>query len=267
MCLARGTTVDLHHAQRVARRVLASTDPARLPGSIPAAVEALSVDLLPGWYDDWAQLEAEEWRQLRLHALETLAGRLITAGRHAEAVSAAHAAVHADPLRESGQTRLLQAHLAEGNRSEALHAFRRYSRRLHEELGWNRPSGCAASSPRYPRHLALTPSPDGRDSRTPAPHRRAPRPGSRCNCGCPRGPPGHGRLLGPTRRSPFRLLGHPQQQLARRGASTHPRTGPAHRQPSSVISPTGRGRALSNGRPSRDILMSSNVADVERSTR
>ncbi|MET8513160.1 BTAD domain-containing putative transcriptional regulator [Streptomyces sp. NPDC005077] len=135
VCLARGTTVDLHHAQRVARRVLASTDPARLPGSIPAAVEALSVDLLPGWYDDWAQLEAEEWRQLRLHALETLAGRLIAAGRHAEAVSAAHAAVHADPLRESGQTRLLQAHLAEGNRSEALHAFRRYSRRLHEELG------------------------------------------------------------------------------------------------------------------------------------
>lgn len=133
--LARGTTVDLHHARRTAHRVLDPAEAARLPDRVPDAVDALSVDLLPGWYDDWALLEAEGWLQLRLHALETLAGLLIAARRYAEAVTAAQTAVHADPLRESGQVCLVRAHLAEGNSSEALHTFARYARRLHEELG------------------------------------------------------------------------------------------------------------------------------------
>src|SRR5829696_6921097 len=38
------------------------------------AVAALSADLLPDWYDDWVLVEAEDWRQPRLHALEALAG-------------------------------------------------------------------------------------------------------------------------------------------------------------------------------------------------
>ncbi|MGC0378404.1 AfsR/SARP family transcriptional regulator [Streptomyces sp. SAI-229] len=133
--LARGTTVDLHDARRTAHRILAPTDAGRLPGSVLDMVDVLSADLLPGWYDDWALLEAEDWRQLRLHALETLAGRLITARRYAEAVTAAQAAVHADPLRESGQVCLVRAHLAEGNPSEAFHAYVRHARRLHDELG------------------------------------------------------------------------------------------------------------------------------------
>jgi DNA-binding SARP family transcriptional activator len=101
----------------------------------PAATGRSCADLLPGWYDDWALLEAENWRQLRLHALETLADNLITGRRYAEAIAAAHAAVHADPLRESGQACLIRAHLAEGNPSEALHDFARYARRLRDELG------------------------------------------------------------------------------------------------------------------------------------
>ncbi|MFD5450596.1 BTAD domain-containing putative transcriptional regulator [Streptomyces sp. NPDC127100] len=134
--LAPETTVDLHGARRTALHILASAEAGRLPGcSVLEAIEALSADLLPGWYDDWALLEAEDWRQLRLHALETLAERLITARRHADAVTAAQAAVHADPLRESGQVCLVRAHLAQGNPSEALHAFERYGRRLHDELG------------------------------------------------------------------------------------------------------------------------------------
>ncbi|MDT0610450.1 AfsR/SARP family transcriptional regulator [Streptomyces lancefieldiae] len=134
--LARDTTVDLHDARRTAHRILDPADSGRPPcSSALDAVDVLSADLLPGWYDDWALLEAEDWRQLRLHALETLAGRLITARRYAEAVAAAQAAVHADPLRESGQACLVRAHLAEGNPSEALHAFARYTRRLHDELG------------------------------------------------------------------------------------------------------------------------------------
>jgi DNA-binding SARP family transcriptional activator len=134
--LARDTTVDLYDARRIARRILGSSTAAS-GADTPAlaAIDALSADLLPGWYDDWALLEAEDWRQLRLHALETLAHNLIAARRYAEAIAAAHAAVHADPLRESGQVCLIRAHLAEGNPSQALHDFAEYARRLHDELG------------------------------------------------------------------------------------------------------------------------------------
>lgn len=141
--LAPGTTVDLHHVRRTAQRLVDPTaDPTGadgVPGAPLEIVRVLSAELLPGWYEDWALSEAEEWRQLRLHALETLAGRLRTAGRHAEAIAAAQAAVHAEPLRESGQTSLVLAHLSDGNLSEALNAFTRYARRLRDELGLDPP--------------------------------------------------------------------------------------------------------------------------------
>jgi DNA-binding SARP family transcriptional activator len=133
--LAEGVMVDLHRARTLARRLL---DPAVTPEQSElgtAAVRVLSGELLPDWYDDWVLLEAEDWRQLRLHALEGLAGRLAAAGHCAEAVGAACAAVRADPLRESARASLIQVHLAEGNQSEAVREFARYQALLHVDLG------------------------------------------------------------------------------------------------------------------------------------
>jgi DNA-binding SARP family transcriptional activator len=133
--LAEGVTVDIRHAQALARRLL---DPAVIPGRSElgtTALVALSADLLPDWYDDWVLVEAEDWRQLRLHALEALAGRLMGAGRWGEAAGAAGAAVRAEPLRESSHATLIQVHLAEGNQSEAVREFTRYRALLHAELG------------------------------------------------------------------------------------------------------------------------------------
>jgi len=133
--LAEGVTVDVRRAQALARRLL---DPAVTPDRAElgmAAVPALSADLLPDWYDDWVLIEAEDWRQLRMHALEALAGRLIALGRWGEAADAAGAAVRAEPLRESGRAALIQVHLAEGNQSEAVREFTRYQALLRAELG------------------------------------------------------------------------------------------------------------------------------------
>jgi SARP family transcriptional regulator, regulator of embCAB operon len=133
--LAEGVMVDVRHAHGLARRLL---DPAVTPDRSEvgmAAIPALSADLLPDWYDDWALIEAEDWHQLRLHALEALAGRLIALGRWGEAASAAGAAVRAEPLRESARAALIQAHLAEGNQSEAVREFTRYRTLLDAELG------------------------------------------------------------------------------------------------------------------------------------
>jgi len=133
--LTEGVTVDLHHAQALARRLL---DPVVTPGQAElgtVAVVSLAADLLPGWYDDWVLIEAEDWRQLRLHALEALAQRLMAVGRWGEAAGAAAAAVRAEPLRESARVALIKVHLAEGNQSEALREFVRYRALLHAELG------------------------------------------------------------------------------------------------------------------------------------
>ncbi|MCX5324322.1 SARP family transcriptional regulator [Streptomyces sp. NBC_00120] len=133
--LAREVTVDLYHARSLAERILDPHVPAEDLDLNAATVDQLSADLLPGWYDEWALLEAEHWRQLRLHALEKLAGELIEAEQFAGAVTAAHTAAQADPLRESSQVSLIRAYLAEGNLVEALDHFERYAQRLRNELG------------------------------------------------------------------------------------------------------------------------------------
>ena len=92
-------------------------------------------DLLVGWYDDWVLLERERLRQLRLHALETLSERLLAAGRCAVAVEAALEAVALEPLRESAHGALIRAHLAEGNRVEAIRQLGQLRRMLRQELG------------------------------------------------------------------------------------------------------------------------------------
>jgi DNA-binding SARP family transcriptional activator len=98
--------------------------------------EDLSADLLPEWYeDDWMVVERERYHQLRLHALEAMCERLVAAGRFGEAIDAGLAAVRAEPLRESAHEALVKAHLAEGNRWEAVRQYEQCRHLLREELG------------------------------------------------------------------------------------------------------------------------------------
>ncbi|MGW6129735.1 AfsR/SARP family transcriptional regulator [Cellulomonas sp. NPDC055163] len=92
-------------------------------------------ELLPGWYDEWVIFERERIRQRMLHALEALSCRLRAAGRCAEAVEAAMSAVAVEPLRESAQRVLAEAHVAEGNYVEARRTYQRYRELLRHELG------------------------------------------------------------------------------------------------------------------------------------
>jgi SARP family transcriptional regulator, regulator of embCAB operon len=132
--LASSVRVDLRESQALAHRLLDVVDQPLDADLSGAAIAALSGELLPDWYDDWVLLEAEDWRQLRLHALEVLAGLLTAAGRYGDAAAAALAAVRADPLRESAHAALIKVHLAEHNQSEALREFKRYCDLLRAEL-------------------------------------------------------------------------------------------------------------------------------------
>ena len=135
LSLGTSVRVDLRESRALAHRLLyAGDEPIRAPDLSAAAIAALSGDLLPDWYDDWVLLEAEDWRQLRMHALEALAALLTAAGRYGAAATAALAAVRADPLRESAHAALIRVHLAEHNQSEAFRQFKLYSELLRAEL-------------------------------------------------------------------------------------------------------------------------------------
>jgi SARP family transcriptional regulator, regulator of embCAB operon len=134
--LSDEVTVDLWESQALAHRLLDPAQPkptSKVPG--PEAIQALSADLLPDWYQEWALMEVEEWRQLRLHALEALADRLTVQGRYGDAAGAALAAAHAEPLRESPRAALIRVHIEEGNPTEALREFSSYKELLIRELG------------------------------------------------------------------------------------------------------------------------------------
>jgi DNA-binding SARP family transcriptional activator len=144
--LAVGITVDIHHARALARRLL---DPAvpPAPGDLgTSAVMTLSAGLLPDWYDDWVLVEAEDWRQLRLYALEALAGHLTTAGRWGEAAGAARAAVRGEPLRETSHAALTPGFPGRRQMCPRLCVSSQATGRCFTtNLALSRPLGCVAS--------------------------------------------------------------------------------------------------------------------------
>ena len=130
--LAPGVEVDLDRVGAAAREVLGGHGPVR-----PALVAELcsSQDLLPDWYDEWAEAERERFRQIRLHALERLCERLTAERRFGEALEAGLAALRAEPLRESAHRVMIEMHLAEGNVCEAVRQYDRCTRLMRSELG------------------------------------------------------------------------------------------------------------------------------------
>jgi DNA-binding SARP family transcriptional activator len=130
--LAPSASVDFWDAIAQANRLLHNDRPLT---DEDLDLSLLEQELLPDWYDDWVLAGREHLRQLRLHALERVCVRLTEQGRIADAVEAGLAAVAAEPLRESAQRCLIAAHLAEGNRSEAMRQFELYRRVLQDSLG------------------------------------------------------------------------------------------------------------------------------------
>ncbi|MEU7871841.1 BTAD domain-containing putative transcriptional regulator [Dactylosporangium sp. NPDC049140] len=133
LCVSGAVTVDLSVINAWAARLIQRTEePADL---VIAPWWGDALDLLPGWYDDWLLMERERLRQRMLHAIEAVSERLRASSRCAEAVEAALTAVGAEPLRESAQRALIEAHLAEGNWVEARRSYEAYRALLRSELG------------------------------------------------------------------------------------------------------------------------------------
>ena len=131
--LREDVEVDLARLEAWAARVLSNAPAPDDLGVDPGPIADL--ELLPGWYDDWV-LSVRERLQLRLlHALEALSRLLARAGRPAAAVEAMHVAVLAEPLRESGQRALIEAHQAAGDWIAARRQYDAFRSILRREIG------------------------------------------------------------------------------------------------------------------------------------
>lgn len=137
LALAPAVDVDVHHLIKTASEAIAHN----LRPPCATALRLLSEqDLLVGWFDEWIVSDRERIRQLRLRALEELCDHLLSIGDVVAALEAALEAVSAEPLSESAHRAVIRAHLARGDRAEALLHFTHLRRLLHEELGVT-PSG------------------------------------------------------------------------------------------------------------------------------
>ncbi|WP_374115274.1 AfsR/SARP family transcriptional regulator [Streptomyces sp. G2] len=133
LMVAPSLRVDIHVLTRTALGVMAGCVPQ--PDRRPPLGLLTGEDLLPGWDEDWVLLERERLRQLRLHALDSLAETLIAQGRTALAMEVAWAGIRAEPLRESAHRVVVSVHLTEGNVGEALCHYAMFRTLLNEELG------------------------------------------------------------------------------------------------------------------------------------
>ncbi|KJV31344.1 transcriptional regulator [Luteibacter yeojuensis] len=127
--LGLDATCDLATAHGVAARALAGDSVAL------GDIALLSNDILPGWYEEWAVAEQDAFHLLRVQALEAICRSMLAAGQLALAIQAGAAAIAADPLRESAAEALIDAHLAQRNRYDAVRCFRSLAERLDRELG------------------------------------------------------------------------------------------------------------------------------------
>jgi DNA-binding SARP family transcriptional activator len=131
--LEDGVAVDYDLLTARARQIIAENGSDE--SVIDLAPDLLEIELLPGWDEEWLLIDRERYRQLRIHALESLSCLLTTKGLFGRAIDVACAAIRVEPLHESAHAALIAAHIAEGNRTEAIRHFRSYSRLLADETG------------------------------------------------------------------------------------------------------------------------------------
>lgn len=120
---------DLPNARRVAVRAIEGQ------ALTFDEIDLLSEDILPGWHEEWLLAAFEEFRAMRIQALEAACRTFVTHGNFALAIQSGTAALSADPLCESAAEALIMAHLAQSNRAAALRCYQGLVERLDTDLG------------------------------------------------------------------------------------------------------------------------------------
>jgi YVTN family beta-propeller protein len=136
--LPEGTWVDViaaANAVQEAEEALAAGDLDEARAAATLAASLVRQPFLPGEDGTWVEERRRELTDARGGALNVLADACLRSGDAREGAKWAEQAVALEPFRETGYRRLMEAHVAAGNRAEALRVYERCRRLLAEELG------------------------------------------------------------------------------------------------------------------------------------
>jgi peptide/nickel transport system substrate-binding protein len=136
--LPDGTWVDIEAAAVATREAAAAFGDGHLDEALTRGARALEVFRRPFLAGDagvWVEAKRRELADIADEALACCVDASLAAGRPGEGARLAEEAIALQPFRESGYRRLMQAHVAAGNRAEALRVYDRCRRLLSEELG------------------------------------------------------------------------------------------------------------------------------------
>jgi DNA-binding SARP family transcriptional activator/sugar lactone lactonase YvrE len=136
--LPEGTWVDVIaavDAAAAAEDALVAGDLLKAKAEGSLATSLAEQPLLPGDDGTWVEEKRRELTQVRVRALTVLADACLYSGAPSEAATWAEQMTALEPFRETGYRRLMEAHVAAGNRAEALRVYERCRRLLAEELG------------------------------------------------------------------------------------------------------------------------------------
>jgi DNA-binding SARP family transcriptional activator/streptogramin lyase len=136
--LPEGTWVDVlaaTDATHESEQAIASGELERTKAAASVAATLLDRPFLPGEEGEWVEEKRREFAGVRERALTALAEACLRSGDAPEAVQWAEQTVALAPFRETGYRRLMEAHVASGNRAEALRVYEQCRRLLADELG------------------------------------------------------------------------------------------------------------------------------------
>lgn len=136
--LPEGSSVDVLEAKSAARdaeALLAANEPEQAADAAAFAEAVVRQTFLPGDDGPWVESKRRELAGVRATALSVLAEASLSMDKAGDAVRWADLAIEAEPFRESSYRLLMAAHIAAGNRAEALRVYERCRRLLADELG------------------------------------------------------------------------------------------------------------------------------------
>lgn len=90
---------------------------------------------LPGESGPWVERTRRELLEYEIRTYDTLAGAWLLEDNPVAAIQAARQSVELSPFRESSYARLMEAHLAAGNRAEAVRTYEEVRMLLRETMG------------------------------------------------------------------------------------------------------------------------------------
>jgi DNA-binding SARP family transcriptional activator len=138
LTLPHGTWVDLEAAADAVHRgetTLRASRPSEGLGHAHVALAISRRPLLAGHDGTWVARRREELESIRLRALECKALSLMQLDEPLRALSYAQEAVQVAPFSERSYRLVMRAHLAAGNRAEALRSYQALRAVLADELG------------------------------------------------------------------------------------------------------------------------------------